>query len=94
MRRGSKVDGALPIFATMIATMVATMVIACAVVCIHYQCARQLRGTRLSAELAEMGAGRQSEQDAELAQKLGQLQPSQAVFPPECVGQLASFGPA
>jgi hypothetical protein len=28
-----------------------------------------------------------------LAQKLGQLQPSVAAFPPECTGQLASFGP-
>ena len=34
-----------------------------------------------------------SEKDAELAQKLGQLQPFLAVFPRECVGQLASFGP-
>jgi hypothetical protein len=29
----------------------------------------------------------------ELAQKLGQLQPLTAVFPQECMGQLASFGP-
>ena len=35
----------------------------------------------------------QSEKDAKLAQKLGQLQPFVAVFPPECMGQLASFGP-
>ena len=34
-----------------------------------------------------------SERDAELAQKLGQLQPFIAVFPQECMGQLASFGP-
>ena len=34
-----------------------------------------------------------SEKDAELAQKLGQLQPFIAVFPQECMGQLASFGP-
>ena len=34
-----------------------------------------------------------SEKDAELAQKLGQLQPVIAVFPQERVGQLASFGP-
>ena len=34
-----------------------------------------------------------SEKDAKLAQKLGQLQPFIAVFPVECVGQLASFGP-
>jgi hypothetical protein len=34
-----------------------------------------------------------SEKDAKLAQKLGQLQPFIAVFPPECMGQLAYFGP-
>ena len=34
-----------------------------------------------------------SEKDAELAQKLGQLQPFLAVFPQEFVGQRASFGP-
>jgi hypothetical protein len=34
-----------------------------------------------------------SEKDAKLAQKLGQLQPFAAVFPQECMGQLASFGP-
>ena len=34
-----------------------------------------------------------SEKDAKLAQKLGQLQPFIAVFPQECMGQLASFGP-
>ena len=28
-----------------------------------------------------------------LAKKLGQLQPFIAMFPQECVGQLASFGP-
>ena len=31
--------------------------------------------------------------DAKLAQKLGQLQPYIAVFPHECMGQLAVFGP-
>ena len=31
--------------------------------------------------------------DAKLAQKLGQLRPFIAVFPQECMGQLASFGP-
>jgi hypothetical protein len=36
---------------------------------------------------------RASEKDAKLAQKLGQLQPFLAVLPPECMGQLASFGP-
>ena len=35
----------------------------------------------------------QSEKDAKLAQKLGQLQPFIAMFPRECMGQLASFGP-
>jgi hypothetical protein len=34
-----------------------------------------------------------SERDATLAQKLGQLQPFLAVFPQECMGQLAYFGP-
>ena len=34
-----------------------------------------------------------SEKDTKLAQKLGQLQPCIAVFPQECMGQLASFGP-
>ena len=33
-----------------------------------------------------------SEKDAELAQKLGQLQPFLAAVPPGCMGQLASFG--
>ena len=34
-----------------------------------------------------------SEVDAKLANKLGRLQPFTAVFPQECVGQLALFGP-
>ena len=35
-----------------------------------------------------------SEKDAKLAQKLGERQPLiAAVFPQECTGQLASFGP-
>jgi hypothetical protein len=38
-------------------------------------------------------ARRRSEKDAKLAQKSGQLQPFITVFPPECMGQLASFGP-
>jgi hypothetical protein len=37
--------------------------------------------------------GPQVSQDAKLAQKLGQLQPFIAVFPQECMGKLASFGP-
>ena len=36
---------------------------------------------------------RPSEKDAELAQKLGQLQPFIAVLPRECMGQPAYFGP-
>ena len=39
------------------------------------------------------GDGAASEKDTELAQMLGQLQPFVAVFPQECMGQLASFGP-
>ena len=34
-----------------------------------------------------------SEKGAMLAQQLGQLQPVLDVFPPEYLGQLASFGP-
>ena len=34
-----------------------------------------------------------SEKDAKLVQKLGQLQPFIAVFPLECMGRIASFGP-
>ena len=36
---------------------------------------------------------RNSERDAKLAQKLGQFQPFLPVFPLECMGRLASFGP-
>ena len=35
---------------------------------------------------------RSSEKDTKLAQKLGQLEPFIAVFPQECMGQLAYFG--
>jgi hypothetical protein len=35
----------------------------------------------------------ESEKDAKLGQKLDLLLPFRAVFPPECMGQLASFGP-
>ena len=38
------------------------------------------------------GQQRSGEKDAELAQKLGQLQHFIAVFPQECMGQLAYFG--
>ena len=34
-----------------------------------------------------------SEKDAELAQKSGQPQPFQAMFPQECMDRLAYFGP-
>jgi hypothetical protein len=49
--------------------------------------ARRWRGGRGA------GGGATGEKDAKLAQKLGQLQPFAAVFPQECTGQLASFGP-
>ena len=52
------------------------------------------RGAEVQAELRP--ALRQhlpGEKDAKLAQKLGQLQPFRTVFPEECMGQLASFGP-
>ena len=42
---------------------------------------------------ARGGGGRAGEKAAELAQKLGQLQPFIDVFPQECTGQLAFFGP-
>ena len=45
-----------------------------------------LKGLSLNAETS-------SEKDAELAQKLGQLQSFLAAFPQECMGQLPSFGP-
>ena len=46
-------------------------------------------------QLQRRGAshGSRGEKDAELAQKLGQLQPFVAVLPQECVCQLASSGP-
>jgi hypothetical protein len=40
-----------------------------------------------------LAPGACSEKDAQLAQKLGQRQPFTAVFPQECIGQLAPFGP-
>jgi hypothetical protein len=51
-------------------------------------------GLRQSPWLGEQKANDESEKDAKLAQKLGQLQPPIAVLPEECMGQLASFGPA
>ena len=60
-------------------------------------------GARPEEERADGGAGHgapaalrrclQSEKDAVSAQKLGQRQPLVAVFPRECMGQLAYFGP-
>jgi hypothetical protein len=47
----------------------------------------------LPAEMPLRARVRVSEQDAKLAQKLGQLQPFLDVLPQECVGQLAYFGP-
>ena len=44
--------------------------------------------------VAAQQQGHPSEKDAVSAQKLGQLQPFLAVFPQECVGQLASVGAA
>ena len=38
------------------------------------------------------GGAREREKDTKLAQMLGQLQPSIAVYPYECMGQLASCG--
>ena len=43
--------------------------------------------------IEQLAAALESERDAMLAQKLGQLQTCIAVSPQECVGQLASFRP-
>ena len=43
--------------------------------------------------LHEVDALTQVRKTSILAQKLGQLQPFPTVFPRDCVGQLASFGP-
>ena len=51
------------------------------------------RSGKLPTPRAVIAEGGCSEKDAKLAQKLGQLQPFIAVFPQECMGQLASFGP-
>ena len=48
---------------------------------------------RLRHEEAAQQQQHASEEDAELAQRLGQLQPFIAVVRAECVGQLAPFGP-
>ena len=57
------------------------------------QCDRTLaRGCRLQPRRAA-AARAGGEKDAKLAQKLGQLQQFIAVFPSECMDQLASFGP-
>jgi hypothetical protein len=44
--------------------------------------------------VSRSGSPALSEKDAKLALKMGHLHPFIAVFPPECMGQLASFGPA
>ena len=49
--------------------------------------------TEIQTDARQRGDHAESENDAELAQKLGQLQPFLAVFPHESMGQLASFGP-
>jgi hypothetical protein len=60
---------------------------------------RGLRGAHGAQEGAEPeepdgpAHGDPSEEDAKLAQKLGQLQPFIAVSRQECMGQLAAFGP-
>ena len=53
------------------------------------------RGPRARAEPLGRIPRRPSEKEkgAELAQKLGQLQPFVAAFPQECMGQPGSFGP-
>jgi hypothetical protein len=61
--------------------------------------AREERGPQLRPEQPlrqdRAGHGRGAgEKDAELVQKLGQLQLFAALFPQQCMGQLASFGPA
>ena len=55
--------------------------------------AAEARGHRVPAERAQPRADG-GEKDAKSALKLGQLQLFIAVFPQECVGQLASFGPS
>jgi hypothetical protein len=56
-------------------------------ICIFHASSREMVPTMISC------SERMSEKDTKLTQKLGQLQPFMAVFPPECVGQLASSGP-
>ena len=50
---------------------------------------KQVRDAKKAADEAKA----ESEKVAKLAQKLGQLQPFVSVFPQECMGQLAYFGP-
>jgi hypothetical protein len=52
------------------------------------------RAARGGVEAVRPAAEAAGEEDAVSAQKLAQLQPFTAVFPQECMGQLASFGPA
>jgi hypothetical protein len=53
---------------------------------------RRARGDELGGPRRPVGAP--GEKDAKLAQKLGKPPPFTAASPPECTGQLASFGPA
>jgi hypothetical protein len=68
--------------------------------------AENVAAHRIGEEADEVEAGRRgagaaergelscrSEKDTMLAQRLGQLQLFMAVYPLECMGQLASFGP-
>ena len=51
-------------------------------------------GLVIAAARARVAAERKVRKPTVSAQKLGQLQPFIAVFAQECMGQLASFGPA
>jgi hypothetical protein len=51
------------------------------------------RSQRFPPEIRLEAEFMRSEKDAKLAQKLAQLQPFLAVFPHECMGKQASFGP-
>jgi hypothetical protein len=52
----------------------------------------RLVGEKTGWQVAE-DCGHPGEKGSKLAQKLGQLQPFLAIFPPECTGQLSSSGP-
>ena len=55
---------------------------------------RRFPARAVRAQLPRYGAADQSEEDAKLAQKLGQPQPLIAVSSQRCMGQLVSFGQA